>query len=73
MKALFKRELRALFSGWGGWGFLALATGAAGIAVFIVNILGGAPSFAENTLYLALAMALGSGLCCMRAFPGERA
>ena len=73
MTALFKRELRALFSGWGGWGFLALATGAAGIAVFTVNILGGAPSFAENTLYLALAMALGSGLCCMRAFPGERA
>ncbi len=73
MKALFKRELRALFSGWGGWGFLALVTGAAGITVFIVNILGGTPSFAESTLYLALAMALGSGLCCMRAFPGESA
>ena len=73
MKALFKRELRALFSGWGGWGFLALVTGAAGVTTFVVNIIGGSPSFAESAVYLALAMALGCGLCCMRAFPGERA
>ena len=73
MKAVFKRELRALFSGWGGWGFLALMTGAVGITVFIFNIMNGTPSFAESTVYMALAMALGCGLCCMRAFPGERA
>lgn len=73
MKAVFKRELRALFSGWGGWGFLALTTGAAALVVFIVNIWEGKPSFSENCVYLALAMALGCGLCAMRAFPGERA
>lgn len=71
MKAVFKRELRALFTGWSGWGFLALTTGAAALSVFFVNILSGTPSFAQNSVYLALAMALGCGLCCMRAFPGE--
>ncbi len=73
MKAVFKRELRALFAGWGGWGFLALMTGAAGLVVFVLNVLGGTPSFAQGSVYLALAMALGCGLCGMRAFPGERA
>jgi len=72
MRAIFKRELRALFGSLTGWGSLALLLAVAGVSVFIINVRGASPVFADNILYLALGMALSCGLLCANAFPAER-
>ena len=71
MTALFRREVRALFSGLAGWLFPAFILAAAGVFVFVNNVLTASPLFANNAVYLALCMALGCALLAMNAFPGE--
>jgi len=73
MKAVFRKELRALLGGLTGWGGLAVLLAAAGASVFFVNVRGQSPLFADNILWIALGMALACGLMAANAFPGERA
>ena len=72
MRAVFRKELRALLNSLTGWGSLAALLAVAGAAAFFKNVQGVSPMFSDNILYLALGMALCCGLLCMDAFPGER-
>ena len=63
MMALYKRELRSLLSGLGGWGFIALYLLLSGAVYLFVNIVPNDPFMAEGTTYHALAMALACGVC----------
>ena len=72
MRAVFRKELRALFGGLTGWGTMALLLAAAGASVFFINVRGSSPLFCDNARYIALGMALSCGLLCADAYPAER-
>lgn len=57
MKAVFKREVRLLFTSLRTYLFLALMLAAGGACAFFFNLSTGNPQFCENVQYLALAMA----------------
>ena len=54
MKAIFKRELRALMGGLRGWGYVAIMLLGAGASVFLLNYLNLSTRFEAGINYIAL-------------------
>ena len=54
MKAIFKRELRALMGGLRGWGYVAIMLLGAGASVFLLNYLNLSTRFEAGVNYIAL-------------------
>ena len=54
MKAIFKRELRALMGGLRGWGYVAIALLGTGASALLLNILSLSARFETNANYMAL-------------------
>lgn len=57
MKAIFKRELRALFTSFRTYLFLCLTLAAGSACAYFRNLSAGNPQFCENAQYLGLALA----------------
>lgn len=72
MKAVFKKELRALLGGFRGWGYVAITLLGAGIAVFMVNLLGLSTRFEMSAYYIAIAMIPATVAATTDAFQAER-
>ena len=72
MIAVCRRELRHIFHGLTGWGFLALLALITGGLLFVINVIGHSPNMCDGTVYYALGMALCCGLCGMNAYAGDR-
>ncbi len=72
MKAIFKRELRALLGGLRGWGYAAVVLLGAAVSVLFNNMLTGAPKFELNAYYIALSMIPATALAAADSFQAER-
>lgn len=72
MKAIFKRELRALLGSFRGWGAVALVLLGAAISVTVTNLTGGAPRFELNAGYIALSYIPAAALATMGSFAADR-
>lgn len=72
MKAICKRELRALFGGMRGWGYAAIVLLGTAVSVLTNNLLSGAPKFELNAYYVALSMIPATALATADAFQAER-
>ena len=68
MKAIFKRELRALLGGLRGWGYAAVVLLGAAVSVLFNNMLTGAPKFELNAYYIALSMIPATALAAADSF-----
>lgn len=54
MKAIFKKELRALMGGLRGWGYIAIMLLGGGVSAFLLNLLNMSTRFEASANYIAL-------------------
>ena len=72
MKHVFMREAGARFHSLLSWAALALMLALTGVGVYINNVSGLSPMFADDLRYAALGMALAAGLLSADAYPADR-
>ena len=72
MKAIFKKELRALLGGLRGWGYAAIVLLGAAVSVIVTNLMGATTRFELNAVYIALSMIPATAIAATDAFHGER-
>lgn len=72
MKAICKRELRTLMSGFRGWGYVAIVLLGAALSVLMNNLVYGATQFERNAMYIALSMIPATALASADAFQAEK-
>ncbi len=72
MKAICKRELRALLRGLRGWGYVAVVLLAAAVAVLLTNLIQGDPRFEINAYYIAWGMIPATAILTADCFQAER-
>lgn len=72
MRAIFKRELHALFTARRTYLFLTLMLAAGGALTYFMNLSAGNPQFCENVQYLGLALAALVPLLTAPTFASDR-
>ena len=72
MKAIFKKELRALLGGLRGWGYIAIVLLGAGASTFVVNLLNLSTRFEASISYIALALIPATIVAATDSFQIER-
>lgn len=72
MRAIFKRELRALFTARRTYLFLTLMLAASSALTYFMNLSAGNPQFCENVQYLGLALAACVPLLTAPTFASDR-
>jgi len=72
MKAICKRELRALMGGIRGWGYVAVVLLGAAVSVLMNNLLTGSPKFELSAMYIALSMIPATALAAADGFQAEK-
>ena len=72
MKAICKRELRALMGGFRGWGYVAIVLLGAAVSVILNNLLAGSPKFEMSAMYIALSMIPATAIAAADSFQVEK-
>lgn len=72
MKAICKRELRALMGGIRGWGYVAIVLLGAAVSVIVNNLTTGSPRFEMSAMYIALSMIPATALASADGFQAEK-
>lgn len=72
MKAIFKKELRALLGGLRGWGYIAIVMLGAGASVFLVNLLNLSARFEASINYIALFLIPATIVAAADSFQADR-
>ena len=72
MKAIFKRELRALMGGLRGWGYITIMLLGAGTSVFLVNLLNLSTRFEASISYIALFLIPATIVAATDSFQADR-
>lgn len=72
MKAICKRELRALLGSLRGWGYAAIVLLSAAVSMMLNNVVDGAARFEINAYYIALGMIPATALLTADSFNAER-
>ena len=71
MKAICKRELKALLGSLRGWGYAAIVLLGAAVSVLLNNVIAGTPRFEVNVYYIALTMIPATALITAGSFQKE--
>ena len=72
MKAIFKRELRALMGGLRGWGYIAITLLGAGASTVLLNLLNMSARFEASANYIALFLIPATMAAATDSFQADR-